>query len=59
MKSYKLVLLFDNLDNFMGTDDQAKVTLSMESDSYSHAMLLARRFCKVLEADRFDLEEVQ
>jgi hypothetical protein len=59
MKSYKLVLFFDNLDNFMGTDDQARVTMSVESDSYSHAYLLAQRFCKVLEADRFDLEEVK
>ena len=58
MKSYKLVLHFDNLDNFMGTDDQARVTMFVESDSYSHAYLLGQRFCKVFEADRFDLELV-
>ena len=59
MKSYKLVLMFDNLDNFMGTEDQASMTVEIKSDSYSHARLLALRFCKVLEADRYDLEEVQ
>ena len=59
MISYKLILMFDNLDNFMGTEDQASMTVEIKSDSYSHAQLLAKRFAKVLEADRFDLEEVQ
>ncbi len=59
MISYKLILMFDNLDNFMGTEDQASMTVEIKSDSYSHAQLLAKRFCKVLEADRFDLEEVK
>jgi hypothetical protein len=58
MIAYKLTLHFDNLDNFMGTDDQARVAMNVESDSYGHAFLLAQRFCKVLEADRFDLEEM-
>ena len=57
MKGYKVTLLFDNLDNFMGTEDQASMTLDIKSDSYSHAMLLAQRFAKVMDADRFDIYE--
>ena len=57
MKSYTLTLYFDNLDNFMGTDDQARVHFQVESDNYSHAIYLAERFCRVFEADRYDLEE--
>lgn len=57
MKGYKVTLLFDNLDNFMGTEDQASMTVEIKSDSYSHAYLLAQRFAKVMDADRFDLDE--
>ena len=56
MQTYRLVLIFDNLDNFMGTDDQARACFEISADSYSHAVLLAQRFCKVFEADRFDLD---
>ena len=56
MKQYKLTLYFDNLDNFMDTHDQARAQFTVESDSYSHAVLLASRFLKVFEADRYDLE---
>ena len=58
MKSYKVTLLFDNLDNFMGTDDQASASIEIQSDSYSHAYLLGQRFAKVMEADRFDINEI-
>jgi hypothetical protein len=57
MKLYLLSLHFDNLDNYMGTDDQALARFSIEAESYSHAVLLANRFCKVFEADRWDLDE--
>ena len=57
MKSYKVTLLFTNLDNFMGTDDEASMTVEIKSDSYSHAYLLAQRFAKVMDADRFDIDE--
>jgi hypothetical protein len=57
MKSYKLTLLFDNLDNFMGTDHQATASFDIQSDDYSHAVLLANRFTNVLGADRYDLDE--
>ena len=56
MKAYKLTLHFDNLDNFMGTDDQARAQFTVEAESYSHAVLLAVKFLKVFEADRYDLE---
>jgi hypothetical protein len=57
MKAYTLTLLFDNLDNFLGTDYQATAQFEIQSDNYSHAMMLAQKFCKVMEADRFDLDE--
>ena len=57
MKSYTLTLHFDNLDNFMGTEDQASTAMEIKSDSYGHAVLLANRFCNVLGADRYDLDE--
>ena len=56
MKTYKVTLLFDNLDNFMGTDHQASMTVEIQSDDYSHAYLLAQRLTKVMEADRFDID---
>ena len=56
MKTYKVTLLFDNLDNFMGTDHQASMTIEIQSDDYSHAYLLAQRLTKVMEADRFDID---
>lgn len=57
MKSYKVTLLFDNLDNFLGTDHQATALFEIQSDNYSHAVLLAQRFAKVMDADRFDIDE--
>ena len=57
MKSYKVTLLFDNLDNFMDTDHQATVSFDIEAGDYAHALLLADRFTKVMDADRFVLDE--
>ena len=56
MKQYRLTLYFDNLDNYMGTEDQARAHFTVEADSYSHAVLLAMRFLRVFDADRYDLE---
>ena len=56
MTTYKVELMFTNLDNFMGTDDEASMTVEIKSDSYSHAMLLAQRLAKVMDADRFDID---
>ena len=57
MRSYKVTLLFDNLDNSLFTDHQATMSIDIQSDDYSHAYLLAQRFCKVMEADSFDIDE--
>ena len=57
MKSYKVTLLFTNLDNTLFTDWQAKMSFDIESDDYSHAVLLAKRLAKVMDADQFDLDE--
>jgi len=57
MKSYKVTLHFTNLDNFMGTHDQASMIVEIQSDSYGHAMLLATRLQKVMDADYFELDE--
>ena len=57
MKSYKVTLLFDNLDNSLYTDHQASMSFDIKSDDYSHVMLLAQRLTKVMDADRFDIDE--
>ena len=57
MRKYKVTLLFNNLDNFLGTDFQAKLTYDIESDDYSHAYMLAQRLAKVMDADQFDIED--
>ena len=57
MRKYKVTLLFTNLDNFMGTNFQAKLSYDIESDDYSHAVLLATRLAKVMDADHFDIDE--
>jgi len=56
MRKYKVTLLFTNLDNSLYTDFQAKLMYDIESDDYSHAMMLAQRLAKVMEADHFDID---
>lgn len=56
MRAYTVTLYFTNLDNFLGTDSQAKMFYNIESDDYHHAYLLAERLCKVMDADHFDLD---
>ena len=56
-KSYKVTLLFDNLDNSLYTDHQTTMSVDIQSDNYHHAYLLAQRLTKVMEADRFDIDE--
>jgi len=57
MRKYKVTLLFSNLDNFLGTDSQAKLFYDIETDSYSHAVLLAQRLSDRLDADLYDIDE--
>ena len=59
MTAYKLELFFTNLDNFMGTDDEASVTMDIKSDTRSHAFLLAERMKRVFDADHYILEEAK
>ena len=56
MKNYTLTLRYTNLDNFMGTPEQAALTMQISADNYSHAVMLAERMCRVMEADLYDLE---
>ena len=58
MTKYKLTLFFNNLDNFMGTDESASMTVDMAADDSRHAILLAERFQRVMEADHFVLKLV-
>ena len=52
---YKLKLLFTNLDNFMGTKETASMTVDISADDSRHALLLAQRFQKVMDADHLVL----
>jgi len=56
MKSYKVTLMFTNLDNFMGTVEQAAMEIDVKSDDLTHAYLLAQRLQKVYEADNFSVD---
>ena len=58
MRKYKVTLLFTNLDNFLGTPYQAKLSYDIESDDYSHAVLLAERLANVMDADGYDIDEI-
>lgn len=58
MRKYKVTLLFTNLDNFLGTDSQAKLSYDIESDDVRHAHLLAQRLTSVMGADRYDIDEI-
>lgn len=58
MRKYKVTLLFTNLDNSLYTDFQAKLSYDIESDDYSHAVMLAQRLAKVMDADQYDIDEM-
>jgi len=52
---YTVTLHFTNLDNFMGTDEQASMTIAINADDERHANLLAQRLQKVMDADHYQL----
>lgn len=56
MRLYKVHLVFANLDNFMGTNERAEMTVEIKSDDERHADLLAERLVKVYGADHYVLE---
>jgi len=58
MTKYTLTLFFTNLDNFMDTDEGASMTVDVSADDSRHAILLAERFQRVMEADHFVLKLV-
>lgn len=59
MIKYTLTLFFTNLDNFMDTDESASMTVDMAAGDSRHAILLAERFQRVMEADHFVLKLVE
>ena len=57
MKTYKIKLMFTNLDNSLYTDSQASMTSTIEADDYTHACLLAEWLKNHLEADDYSIED--
>ena len=57
MKTYKIKLMFTNLDNSLYTDSQASMKFDVEADDYTHAYLLADRLKKTFEADDCYIED--
>lgn len=57
MKSYTLILAYENLDNFLGTYEQASMDIRIKADNCDHAYLLAHKLTKIMEADYFILDE--
>lgn len=58
MKSYILTLHFNDLDDFMGTTDQAEMQMIIRSDSMTHALLLGKRMCKLMNAEDYSLDQI-
>lgn len=58
MKKFSVRLVFSNLDNSLYTDQAATMTVSIEADDVGHALLLARRLQKVMDADHIHVNEV-
>lgn len=59
MIKYTLTLFFNNLDNFMDTHEVASMSVDVSADDSRHALLLAERFQRVMEADSFVLKLVE
>ena len=53
----KVTFFFTNLDNFMGTDEQASVTMDIAADDKPHMIMLAEHLQRVLHADHYKLAE--
>lgn len=54
----KITLYFQNLDNFMGTKEEASVSMEVSADDEAHLYMLANHLRDVLHADYYVLEEV-
>ena len=53
----KATFFFTNLDNYMGTDEQASVTMDINADDRAHAIMLADHLQRVLQADHYQIGE--
>jgi len=53
----KLTLYFTNLDNYMGTDQSASVTMDIAADDDAHATMLAIHLQRMLQADYYTIED--
>lgn len=49
----RVTFYFTNLDNFMGTREEASVTMNINADDSAHATMLALHLQKVLQADYY------
>lgn len=52
----KVTLYFTNLDNFMGTEQSASVTMDIAADDDTHATMLAVHLRNVLHADYYVID---
>ena len=53
----KVTFFFTNLDNYMGTDEQASVTMDINADDLAHATMLCEHLQRVLQADHYQIGE--
>ena len=53
----KVTFFFTNLDNYMGTDEKASVTMDIAADDRSHVIMLAEHLQRVLQADHYQIGE--
>jgi len=57
MKTYKVKLLFTDLDNSLYTTAQASMVIEVQADDYGHAYLMAERLKKTFVADDYEIVE--
>lgn len=53
----KVTFFFTNLDNYMGTDEKASVTMDITADDEPHMIMLAEHLQRVLQADNYHIGE--
>lgn len=53
----KVIFFFTNLDNYMGTDEKASVTMDISADDRAHTVMLCEHLQRVLQADHYHIGE--
>lgn len=53
----KVTFFFTNLDNYMGTDEKASVTMDISADDSAHVTMLCEHLQRVLHADHYQIGE--